>query len=1782
MGDGTDVYKSTPQQIGTENNWVSLSAAGENTVALKSNGTLWAWGNNESGQLGNGTNLNSNIPVQIGTETNWVSVSAGEQHAIALKSDGTLWAWGNNYYGQLGDGTNANQNTPIQIGIGSTWISIATGALHTVAIKSDGSLWAWGHNGEGLLGDIPNSNTNFPIQIGNENTWAKVETKYNHFVLLKSDGTMWAWGNNYEGQLGDGTNTNRNIPVQVGTSSNWVSMTTGWATTVAVKSDGSLWSWGLNGHGQLGDGTTTNRNTPTQICAASNCSLPTQPDSIITRSDYVIADSVAMFKVVPVAGASSYQWTLPAGWSFRFGQGTDSIVVNTTQNGGMLQVVAQNACGNSAAELLNVIPYAPVPKPVLSGGGSGVSSSSGGSATISINPVPNVVRYIWLIPPGFVLVSGGGETDTFAVVMPIGGGGTVTVTAQGAGGVSNTLTIPVTQSSRWDPSNPLSKGPIMEWASAQPPLISSFAGNPIVMLDNGDFYLAAGNRIIPTTQINFSSSIQSLDETIGGPMIAKFDSSGNLKNYLIIPSDANLSLKSIQKTSDNGLIAVFQSDRVGGVHNFDFGSGFYELNNDILPWASQFIVKYSSQLAIEWAKGFNSQTISGDQAISIDGQGDIYLAFSTPPSTMFLTNASGIEQSWGTSQSGILKLNSDGSFSDWINVNSSPAVIQSNSSNNELFVFGRSTNGNAFVISKLLADGSLVKEITLPGNYLAHKSAIEVKNNRVILGLTVLNNSEDLNYGTAQNPILVPFARNNQGLQIALLCYDNNLSPIWAKGLLRKDENAGMANMLDALTISSDSTIWITGFTYSGQSQAGVDFDPGPNSFYPTPLLPYGDNAYNYIALYNWNGELNSAFFTHNHSGGGQSSVLRSNSKGKVLSYSRGPNNFFTDAQSNRLPYDGFDPRNRDFRIPIFYPTPIGPNQSVGVPLALAMYKSGIQGGPQLVSQAMPQVCAGQSVSLAVSGNGPFTWFTQASGGQSIHTGASFTAANISRDTVFYVQDALYPATSRLAVSVKANPLPKLVVTTPALGAQATTGSATSDGNNGQLLCSGKVLFSAVDSNNVANRFVFNYGDGSALDTLSNGAFVKHEYPVNTNLNWFSPGYPNSRYNVEVTAISDKGCSTLTSITRDVKNAPKAVITLASASTQTLAGNSFSLGSASVNNHPSYIQSHYWDFGDGNTSSQSYLAPKSYQHTGTYNVKLIVQSNTGCTDTATQVLTVIADTAANPGNACGLVTGFTVVNNDSVQEFFSNSFSFFNTTTHTGFGWANAFSWDFGDGTSSSNTFVYNKTYGAPGVYTVTLTATSSRGCVASYSRAIRVIASLSSAFTYNVSECGSKQVQFNNTANNQAQSYYWDFGDGMSSTEANPVHTYSNPGAYRVQLTLNGNNVSPVQTLVISTELPQASISVKRLACNNAYLFMADAQGVGLTFDWAFSLASGSGHTVGQAVNRSYSQAGFESVALTVSSGACSTVVNLNQYPVEAATSVANLEFQSQMLENGSCQTGVQFTAPIQENALYMWDFGDGNKVETSSNQMFHAYQSTGVYYPTLTLKTGDCSLMSTQPVTVTAVGAGVPEAAFKLIYRPNTQCIIGNRYDFFNTTQLNGWGWVPYYYWDFGDGASSTQTFIYGKSYTRAGTYTVTLRAVSNLGCTTTVSTQVTVLDNPCEGITWGNKTSKGAAGDDFTGESGFSTGQAKLGKSSIATGIYPNPSSGKATLDMREWPETKVEIKVYDALGRLWQLENPIRKTGQETELDLSGLPNGQYHVHLESGIHQSQVLPLVIVR
>ena len=277
LGLGDTTNRSSPAQVGTGIIWSKVSINGtdpSHTLAIKTDGTLWSWGNNGWGQLASGGLTSRSSPVQVGVLTGWSSVFAGPtQASFAIKTNGTLWAWGGNQNGQLGLGDRTHRSSPVQIGALTTWSSIAPLWYATVALKTDGTLWAWGENDYGQLGQGNITKYSSPVQIGALTTWSSLfQSSFLSCFAIKTDGTLWSWGLNNYGQLGLGDTTSRSSPVQVGALTTWSSIAASWYSIVALKTDGTLWSWGYNDYGQLGLGDTTSRSSPVQVGALTSWS----------------------------------------------------------------------------------------------------------------------------------------------------------------------------------------------------------------------------------------------------------------------------------------------------------------------------------------------------------------------------------------------------------------------------------------------------------------------------------------------------------------------------------------------------------------------------------------------------------------------------------------------------------------------------------------------------------------------------------------------------------------------------------------------------------------------------------------------------------------------------------------------------------------------------------------------------------------------------------------------------------------------------------------------------------------------------------------------------------------------------------------------------------------------------------------------------------------------------------------------------------------------------------------------------------------------------------------------------------------------------------------------------------------------------------------------------------------------------------------------------------------------------------------------------------------------
>lgn len=266
VGTGNTIDQPVPVQVGIDINWQSGSLGANFTLAIKTNGTLWACGLGNSGQLGTGSTSSSQSMIQVGSATNWREVSAGSVHSAGVKLDGTLWTWGSNSSGQLGIGTTGGSiSFPIQVGTDTDWEAVSCGASFVVAKKSDGTLWAWGSNSNGQLGDGSTVSREAPVQVGSETDWKKVWAGRSQVMAVKTNDTLWGWGQNSWGNLGIGSvSSSVTSPTQADTET-WSDVSVHFASLIAIRSDGSLWAAGTGGTSSIGDGTFFTRSSLVQI-----------------------------------------------------------------------------------------------------------------------------------------------------------------------------------------------------------------------------------------------------------------------------------------------------------------------------------------------------------------------------------------------------------------------------------------------------------------------------------------------------------------------------------------------------------------------------------------------------------------------------------------------------------------------------------------------------------------------------------------------------------------------------------------------------------------------------------------------------------------------------------------------------------------------------------------------------------------------------------------------------------------------------------------------------------------------------------------------------------------------------------------------------------------------------------------------------------------------------------------------------------------------------------------------------------------------------------------------------------------------------------------------------------------------------------------------------------------------------------------------------------------------------------------------------------------------------
>ena len=264
----TGAANPIPSQVPGLTGIVDIAAGDDHSVALRNDGTIWTFGNNLFGTLGTTVNVGTNTPnpkpLQVPNVSGVISVVAGPHHNLVLRSDGTVWAFGLNQYGELGTATNngslAANPTPTQVPGLSHITAVAAGDGYSLALRNDGTVWAFGRNSFGQLGSTTNNgnlNANpTPTQVSGLGSAIAIAAGQSHSLALRDDGTVWAFGSNTFGELGNSTNTGGGTPnptpAQVGALTQVKAIAAGGGFSLALRGDGTVWSFGVNSVGQLG------------------------------------------------------------------------------------------------------------------------------------------------------------------------------------------------------------------------------------------------------------------------------------------------------------------------------------------------------------------------------------------------------------------------------------------------------------------------------------------------------------------------------------------------------------------------------------------------------------------------------------------------------------------------------------------------------------------------------------------------------------------------------------------------------------------------------------------------------------------------------------------------------------------------------------------------------------------------------------------------------------------------------------------------------------------------------------------------------------------------------------------------------------------------------------------------------------------------------------------------------------------------------------------------------------------------------------------------------------------------------------------------------------------------------------------------------------------------------------------------------------------------------------------------------------------------------------------
>jgi alpha-tubulin suppressor-like RCC1 family protein len=443
LGNGTTTSSDTPVQVSLPASVaaIAVSAGADTSLALGWNGTVYAWGDNSSGQLGNGSTTSSDTPVAVSLPRGVRAVAiaeGGQGTSLALGSNGRVYAWGDNSSGQLGNGSTTSSDTPVAVSLprGVRAVAISAGGATSMALSWTGRVYAWGDNGSGQLGDgtTTSSSTPVPVSLPGRVGVRRISAGGATSLALGWNGTVYAWGDNSSGQLGNGTTTSSSTPVPVSLRGDVkaLAVSAGGSTSLALGSDRHVYAWGDNTDGQLGNGTTTDSSTPAQVslpgqttatavsegigtslCLAvtsGTTASPVATTTTLTASPDPVAAGATVTLSAAVAAADG---TNPAG-SVQFQAGGTGIGSPVAVTGGSASIATTfSAAGTEALSAT----FTPTSTKYATSTGelsltvTGASSGGGGGEPITVT-VPPSGSFTVSVAPGTVSLTGAGASAT--------------------------------------------------------------------------------------------------------------------------------------------------------------------------------------------------------------------------------------------------------------------------------------------------------------------------------------------------------------------------------------------------------------------------------------------------------------------------------------------------------------------------------------------------------------------------------------------------------------------------------------------------------------------------------------------------------------------------------------------------------------------------------------------------------------------------------------------------------------------------------------------------------------------------------------------------------------------------------------------------------------------------------------------------------------------------------------------------------------------------------------------------------------------------------------------------------------------------------------------------------------------------------------------------------------------------------------------------------------------------------------------------------------------------